>query len=98
MDVLRARQRIGNRPSILRKNLHPLSAIARAKRVQGNRDWIGNLQKDGGAAWRKDLARVATRKGLNLLLCAAGERGEMMAAVGGDAAPIEVLLVEDSEG
>src|SRR6202035_2020275 len=65
---------------------------------QGDRDRIGHLQEDAGAARREDLGRVATRKRLNLLLCPAGKRQEMMESIGAGAAAIEVLLVEDSAG
>src|SRR6202035_2417006 len=65
---------------------------------QGDRDRIGHLQEDAGAARREDLGRVATRKRLNLLLCPAGKRQEIMESIGTNAAPIEVLLVEDSAG
>ena len=52
------------------------------------------VERLGGRIW----VESQPGKGLNLLLCPAGKRWEMMESIGTDAAPIEVLLVEDSPG
>ena len=56
-SILRAGQRVGNRPAVLRKNLRHVPAAAQAGRVRRHRHRTGHLQEDRRAARRQHLGR-----------------------------------------
>jgi hypothetical protein len=72
---------VGNRPSVLRKDLCRFPALARSKRVLKQRRWISDLQENRGAPGRAQLGPVAIPKGLDVLLCFARKKWEAMNSI-----------------
>ena len=60
---------LGIDPQYFERIFGMFQRLAQAGRVRRHRNRIGHLQEDCRAAWRQDLGRVATRKGIHLPLC-----------------------------